>query len=297
MSDYTPVTLSVISPVYRGEQTLEALVAKIKEAVEPLGVSYEIVLVEDASPDNSWDVIKRLAAKDACIRAVKLSRNFGQHPAIFCGLRFARGEAVVVIDCDLQEDPAYIPHLFQKYREGYDIVYTYRKKRSYGYWKNVTAYLYTKIYNYLIDNKLLSNDQHVGAFSLISRKVVDAFLQFKDCQFHYLLVLRWMGFRSTYVEIEHHKRYAGKSSYNFKRLIEHALVAIVFHSDKLLRLNIYLGFLIAFVAFVVGGWGSCALFYSWFCPGVGQLVRHDSFFFGLRIAFYRRYGALYRKNV
>lgn len=147
-----------------------------------------------------------------------------------------------------------------------------KKNREHSPWKNLAVLIFSKLYNYLINNKLLTTNQSVGAFSLISKKVVDNFLRFNDCQFHYLIVLRWLGFKSTYVEIKHLKRKHGKSSYNFKRLLEHALVAIVFQSDKLLRLNIYLGFFISLFSFIAGIVVIIRYFIHGFAPGWASLT-------------------------
>lgn len=244
--------IAVVSPVYKSSESIREFVQKVEKHLKDISPQYEIILVNDGSPDNSWEIMRELSAANQKIKSIKLSRNFGQHPAIYCGLQHSRAYAVIVMDCDLQEDPKYIRDLYQKYKEGYDIVYTLKRQRKHTVWKNIATRFFTKIYNYLLDNKSLQNNENVGSYSLISRKVVQAFMNFKDYQFHYLIVLRWLGFRSAYIEIEHLPRKHGKSSYNFKKLFEHALVAIVFQSDKLLRLNIYLGFFISLLSFIAG---------------------------------------------
>ncbi len=258
--------ISIVTPVYKSEKSIKEFIALVSEHVSAISEEYEILLINDNSPDNSWAIIQDLAHRDARIKGIHLSRNFGQHPAIYCGLQHSKGNTVIVMDCDLQEDPKYIPELYKKYQEGYDIIYTHKKVRKHAKWKNIATKIYTLIYNYLIDNKNLANSQNVGAYSLISRKVVDNFLTFKDCQFHYLIILRWLGFKSAFIDIEHLERAHGKSSYNFKRLFEHALVAIIFQSDKLLRLNIYAGFFIAFFAFIAG----IVIMFSYFLHGFAQ---------------------------
>lgn len=274
------IEISIVTPVYKSAESLEEFVSRVSEAVSNISQYYEIILVNDCSPDNSWEIIQQLAERDNRIKGVSLSRNFGQHPAIYCGLQHSKGQVVIVMDCDLQEDPKYIPILYQKYKEGYDIVFTYKKSRKHSFWKNMAATLFTKIYNYLIDNKSLSNNKNVGSYSLISRKVVESFLRIKDCQFHYLIILRWLGFKNTYVEIEHQSRKHGKSSYNFQRLFEHALVAIIFQSDKLLRINIYVGFLIATIAFIVGIIIIIGYFIHGYASGWPSLFVLISFSFG-----------------
>ncbi len=259
--------ISIVTPIYLSEHSLEEFTEKVLQSIHAITRNYEIIFVNDASPDNSWKIIEKLSQNNPQIKGIALSRNFGQHPAIFCGLQHCHGEVAIVMDCDLQEDPSYIPQLYSKYKEGYDIVYTFKKKRKHKLWKNIAVKAYSLLYNYLIDNKALTNKESVGSYSLITRKVIDEFIKFKDCQFHYLIVLRWLGFKSAFVEIEHFDRKYGESAYNFKKLFEHALVAIVFQSDKLLRLNIYIGSIIAFLAFIAGAIIIVAYFLKGFAAG------------------------------
>src|SRR5687767_1157009 len=131
--------LSVVTPVYRAEAIVPELVRRICLAVEPITADFEVVLVEDGSPDASWSAIAAECRKDGRVKGVRLSRNFGQHAAITAALAYASGHHVVVMDCDLQDDPVYIPMLYRKAREGYDVVFALRRTRRFGFWKNVTA--------------------------------------------------------------------------------------------------------------------------------------------------------------
>ncbi|MCS6954876.1 MAG: glycosyltransferase family 2 protein [Candidatus Calescibacterium sp.] len=241
---------SVVIPVYRSEETLHVLTQKLLDTLHSLGNDYEIIYVNDSSPDKSWEAIQKLCSENKNIIGINLSRNFGQHSAIYCGIIHATGDVIVVMDCDLQEDPKYIIDLIKEYQMGNDIVFTVRKKRKYSWWKNIAAKLFSFMYNYLIDDKRLLTSHSVGSYSLISKRVAEAFKQYGDYQFHYLMVLRWLGFQQAYIEIAHNERYSGKSAYNFKRLFEHALVAIVFQSDKLLRFNIYIGLIISGISII-----------------------------------------------
>lgn len=244
------VEISVVSPVYKAENIIATLVAQIDNEVKKITPDYEIILVEDCSLDKSWLQIEKLAKQNNKIKGYKLSRNFGQHAAIKAGIEQANGNCCIVIDCDLQDDPKYIHPIYTKYKEGFDIIYTYKKKRKHSFFKNLTARVFNVFFNFLLDNKSLESDKNIGAYSLISKKVMTAFLSHNDYQFHYLLVLRWLGFKSSYIEISHNKRFSGKSSYTLKKLFSHALIAITYHSDKLLKFNIYIGVVIAFFAFI-----------------------------------------------
>src|SRR5687767_12477704 len=134
--------LSVVSPVYRAELTVPELVRRIRIAVEPEIRDFEIVLVEDGSPDDSWGAIARECDRDHRVKGIRLSRNFGQHAAITAALAHARGRHVVVMDCDLQDDPAAIPALYRKALEGFDVVFARKRQRQFGFWKNLTARTY-----------------------------------------------------------------------------------------------------------------------------------------------------------
>ncbi|MBA3828694.1 MAG: glycosyltransferase family 2 protein [Taibaiella sp.] len=247
--DNTPL-LSIVSPVYKAEKIVHELVKRITEEVTKITDDFEIILVEDGSPDDSWGRIEEVCTKDKRVKGIKLSRNFGQHFAITAGIENALGNYVVVMDCDLQDDPVYIPVLYKKSCEGFDIVYTYKNDRVHGFWKNITANFFNTIFNSLIDNKDWKSHSNVGSFSLLTRKAVDAFCSYNDYQRHYLMVLRWIGFNNTYVEIEHKKRYEGKSSYNFSKLLLHALNGVTSQSDKLLRINVTIGIFLSILSFI-----------------------------------------------
>lgn len=242
--------ISIVSPVYKAEKIISELVNQINLEVSKITTQFEIVLVEDGSLDNSWEEIEKQCALFSHVKGIKLSRNFGQHFAITAGIENAKGEYVIVMDCDLQDNPKYISDLYQEALKGYDIVYTYKTERHHTFLKNITAYLFNKIFNYLIDNKNWKSDNNVGAYSLLSRKAANAFISLNDYQRHYLMVLRWIGFRHTYIEIQHNKRAEGKSSYSFSKLIVHAINGITSQSDKLLRLNIITGITLSIISFL-----------------------------------------------
>lgn len=235
------IELSIVSPVYNAERIVPELVRRIRSEVEKITESYEIILVEDCGPDESWAAIEKECLKSEKVKGIRLSRNFGQHFAITAGLEASKGNYVVVMDCDLQDDPMYIPQLYDKAKEGYDIVYTEKESREHSFFKNISAKIFNRIFNYLSEN--VQSHDNVGAYSLLSRKTVSAFLRMRDSQRHYLMILRWLGFQSYYLKIEHKKRYEGSSSYTLSKLINHALDGIVNHSDKLLRISIKTGFL------------------------------------------------------
>jgi polyisoprenyl-phosphate glycosyltransferase len=242
--------ISAVSPVYKAEKIVPELVKRIKDEISKITDNFEIILVDDCGPDNSWAKIEEEAIKDKRVKGIRLSRNFGQHFAITAGIENSRGDYVVVLDCDLQDDPIYIPVLYKKATEGYDIVYTFKQGRKHASWKNITANLFNKVFNYLVDNKDWKAHSNVGSFSMLSRKAANAFCSFNDYQRHYLMVLRWLGFNHTYVEVEHRQRFEGKSSYNFSKLMLHAINGVTSQSDKLLRINVTIGILLSMLSFI-----------------------------------------------
>ncbi|HAS44837.1 MAG TPA: glycosyltransferase [Microscillaceae bacterium] len=251
MEKNTPL-ISIVSPVYGAEKIVDLLVERIIKEVSKITENFEIILVEDGSPDNSWEAIERNCTKEKRVKGIKFSRNFGQHYAITAGLENADGQWVIVMDCDLQDDPIYISQLFAKAKQGYDIVYTVKEKRKHSLFKNITAYWFNLFFNWLVDNKSRSSSKDIGSFSIISRKVVDAFKDYKDYRRHYLMALRWLGFESGYINVEHKERHEGKSSYNFKKLVNHAIDGITSQSDKLLRITIVLGFILSAISILAG---------------------------------------------
>lgn len=271
--------ISVVSPVYRAEKIVDELVRQLSAQLATISDDYEIILVEDGSPDASWSRIEENARRDPRVKGIKLSRNFGQHYAITAGLDASQGEHVVVMDCDLQDNPVYIPALFAEAQKGFDIVYTSKSARSHSTFKNLTARIYAVVFNFLSDSHLMRND--IGAYSMLNRRVVDAFCSIRDVHRHYLLVLQLLGFSSTTISIEHNQRFEGKSSYSFSRLLRLAIDGITSQSDKLLRLSISLGFVIFILATFWAFWLVVSYFIRGSQPGYTSIMAMLSLSTGL----------------
>jgi len=234
--------ISIISPVYRAEKIIDELVLRIRNTMQNMGKTYEILLIEDGSPDKSWEKIAENAVRYPEVKGIKFSRNFGQHYAITAGIREAKGNYCVILDCDLQDNPDYIPQLYSRALQGNDIIFTTKKKRKHSFFKNLSAGIFFRIFNYLTENKDAKADSTIGNYSLLSRKAMDAFCQINDTHRHYLMVLRVLGFKTDSMEINHDARFEGKSSYTFGKLVAHAINGITSQSDKLLRISITVGF-------------------------------------------------------
>lgn len=239
--------LSIISPVYRAEKTLEPLVLRIKDAVRKISSEFEIVLVEDASPDRSWDEIDRLAKLHPEVVGIKLSRNFGQHYAITAGLDHAKGDWVVVMDCDLQDRPEEIPQLLAKAEEGYDVVLARRANRQDGFLKRLSSKLFYRTLAWLTGSH---QDETIANFGIYHRKVIREISNMRESIRYFPTMVRWVGFRQTTLDVIHAANEERGSSYNFKRLFNLALDIMLAYSDKPIRMTVKVGLLIALAGFL-----------------------------------------------
>ena len=242
------IHISVVSPVYRAENIVSELVKQVKEQLSPITEDFEIILINDASPDNSWVEIEKETAKDKRVKGLNLSRNFGQHYAITAGLNFAKGEWIVVMDCDLQDRPDEIPNLYHKALEGYDSVFAQRTERNDTLFKKLFSKLFYKLFSYLTDTK---QDATVANFGIYRRCVIDAILSMHDQIRFFPTMVQWVGFRKFYLPVEHASRFEGKSTYNFKGLFRLAMNTIMGFSDKPLRLTVKVGFFITLLSVLV----------------------------------------------
>jgi dolichol-phosphate mannosyltransferase len=233
------VGLSVVVPVYGCVACLRPLVGRVRRAAADIPGGYELILVDDRSPDGSWAELRALAAEDPAVRAVRLSRNFGQHAAITAGLAEARGRHVVVMDCDLQDPPEEIPRLYAKAQEGYDVVFARRLQKRHSPARRLASAGYFALMRTFTDS---ASDAAVGSLSIISRPVVDAFLRTRDRERHYLSILHWLGFSTATIEFAHAERYAGTSSYSLVKLLRHAIDGVFFQTTELLRWITYAAF-------------------------------------------------------
>ena len=241
--------ISIVSPVYRAEKILPILVSEINLVMERIGEDYEIILVDDRSPDNSWEVMKVLSSQNPKIKSIRLSRNFGQHSAIFAGLTKTKGDWVVVMDCDMQDQPKEIAKLYKKALEGYDIVLGQRENRKDKFLKKLSSKLFYKVFNYLSGGQF---NNEIGNFGIYKKKVIDSILNISDYIKFFPLFINWVGFKSVSIPIEHGEREEGKSSYSISRLLKLAFNVIVSFSDKPLRLFINFGLGISILSFVLG---------------------------------------------
>jgi glycosyltransferase involved in cell wall biosynthesis len=263
------IEISVVIPTYRAEDCLVPLHKRLTDALSSLTDSYEIIFIEDCGPDQSWDVLTRIAKDDVNVSAYKLSKNFGQQMAITAGLSKATGNWVVVMDCDLQEPPEFIEKLYKTAQEGYDIVFASRKQRATSAGRRFASKLYFTALN-VFQQTNTSGDY--GAFTIISRKVRDAFLEFSDVNRHYVMILMWLGFDSTEIEYEQADRYSGESSYSLRSLVRLAIEGVFFRTTVLLKAIVCLGFVVSMIGVCFALWATIEYFTQGALPGWTSLT-------------------------
>lgn len=228
---------------------VDELVKRLVEEITPITEYFEIILVEDGSIDDSWLKIEENCQKDSRIKGLKLSRNFGQHYAISAGIKKAKGDNIVLMDCDLQDNPKDIKKLFDERRKGFEIIFTKRSKRKHSIIKSFNSFLYNKLFTFFSDKNY---NVDVGSLVLFSKKVAAEYNKLEEKDRLYIQLLKWVGFKTTTIEVEHNERYEGESSYNSITLLKLGIQGWTSHSNKLLLLNIYVGISLSFLSFLFG---------------------------------------------
>lgn len=254
---------SIVSPVYRAEKIIPTLVERIEKSVSKITSDFEIILVEDGSPDKSWRVIEGITKTNPKVKGIQLSRNFGQHYAITAGLDLAKGEWVVVMDCDLQDQPEEIEKLYAKAKEGYDVVLASRHSRKDSFIKKTFSLWFYKTLSYLTGYK---HDETVANFGVYHKSVIEAVKKMRESIRYFPTMVKWVGFKTYKVKVEHAPRLEGETSYNLKKLIKLAVDIVLAYSDKPLQMLVKFGFLLSLGSMLV------ALFYviKWMIGGISE---------------------------
>jgi dolichol-phosphate mannosyltransferase len=244
-------TLSVVAPLYNEEGNVAELVRRLRAAADAApGIdAYEIVLVDDGSTDRTLELLRAHAAADPRIVVVRLSRNFGHQLAATAGLDIARGDAVVLIDADLQDPPELIPAMVERWRAGYDVVYAVRRNRSgESPFKVWTARLFYRTTRRLTK---VAIPVDAGDFRLMSRRVVDALTSIRERHRFIRGLVSWVGYPQTALEYDRDPRYSGSTKYPLSKMLRFAIDGITSFSDVPLRFASYFGFAVSAIAFVV----------------------------------------------
>jgi dolichol-phosphate mannosyltransferase len=268
MSDQPEI--SVIVPLYNEAVNIEALYSALMESLQPLNRLFEIVFVDDGSRDGSFDLVKSLNAKDNRIKGLSLSRNFGHQIALTAGMQHAGGSIIISMDADLQHPPEVIPHLLNEYSKGFDIVNTRRlDPKETGYFKKMTSRYFYRFINMVAD---VSIPESSSDFRLMSRKALDAFLQFSERDRFTRGLVSWMGFRQSIINYECAPRLAGKSKYTLRRMLHFAVDGITSFSAKPLRIASYTGILFFVLGFIYAGSAIIKYFLGKTIPGWTSLL-------------------------
>lgn len=271
--------ISVISPIYGCRESLEKLHKDVTATLQKICSSYEIIFINDNCPQNSWEVVSNIAKNDKNVKAIKLSRNFGQHYAITAGIDHCSGDYVVVMDCDLQDRPQEIEKLYKKALEGYDIVYGRRVERQDSFFKTFSSKLFYKTLEYFTETE---HDHTIGNFGIYSKKVIEAVKGLKEKSRDFLLLVKIVGFKKTEIAVEHDERIYGTSSYTLSKMVNLAIDSIVSHSNKPLKLIIKFGLLVSMLSlFVALGLVIAHYTYGFTAEGWTSLMVSMFFLFGL----------------
>lgn len=241
--------ISIIAPMYNEEATIDFFFAEMRKFLAECPYQYEIVCVNDGSKDDTLDILKKYAEEDDKIKVVSFSRNFGKERALYAGLKYSSGDAVIPIDVDLQNPPMTIKTFLAKWEEGYDIVYGVRENRkNEGRLRRFLSKKFYEFYNLISEQKAPYN---AADFRLMDRKVVDAVLRIREKHLFMKGIFNWVGYKSCPVLYNHADRAAGNSKFNFWKLWNLALDGITGSSTLPLRVWTYLGGGIAFISFVI----------------------------------------------
>ena len=283
MNKEKEVVISVIIPVYNEEGNLDALTDKLVNVLgKKLKEEYEIIFVDDGSIDHSWDKIKEICSLNKQVFAVKLSRNFGKEIALSAGIDYVCGNAVIMMDADLQHPPELIPKLIEKWKEGYDIVGTIRREnRGYGMSKKIASRLF-----YILFNKISKINVPSGSvdFRLLNRPVVESVKSFKERSRFIRGLMSWVGYRKTYISYIADVRYSGSSKYSFVRSLKLALTGIVSFSAVPLYISTFLGIIIASASFLYGFYAIYIRFFTnQFVPGWTSILASVLFLGGVQL--------------
>jgi glycosyltransferase involved in cell wall biosynthesis len=250
MASFEPPTISFVLPVHNEAGNLDELYHRLVTTMDALGDSFEILVVDDGSSDRSLRAMKEIRSRDPRVKVVALSRNFGHQAAITAGLDLASGEAVIVMDSDLQHPPETVPALISRWREGFEIVNAVRVDRSgETFFKRLTARMFYWLLRRLSHVEMAPN---VGEFRLVDRSALEAFKSMRESTRYLRGMFTWVGFRQTAVPYDYHDRHTGAAKYNFRRMLTLGINGLVSFSNAPLEFALHVGFVVAVLSFLAG---------------------------------------------
>lgn len=277
--------ISIVIPAYNEERNLQALYADLREVLRAAGEDdFELVIVDDGSTDGTWETISAMSAADVRVRGVRLSRNFGHQSALMAGLAAGRGQAIVMMDADLQHPPPLVPQLIRKWREGFQIVHAVRRDPPNMSWfKRVTSRLYYRVFTFMSG---VAIEPGSADFCLLDRQVVEEVLKFEEEGLFLRGLVHWVGYATTSVPFDCGERHAGTSKYSLSKMMTLGWHGVSSFSLVPLRIGIAVGLLSSTLAFlgtayaIIGWWVDDAV-----VPGWASSVAMTSFLFGVLFAF------------
>jgi undecaprenyl-phosphate 4-deoxy-4-formamido-L-arabinose transferase len=272
--------ISVVVPVYNGSDTLPMLVEELGKVLPAVADEYELVLVNDGSPDQSWQVILGLAGSYPWVRGIDLMRNYGQHNATLCGVREARYEIIVIMDDDLQNPPCEIPKLVEKLEEGYDVVYGVSRRRQQVWWKTLASVIVKRAISFVMG---LRTVRDIGAFKAFRADLRKAFEDFHSPDVLVDVLLSWGTSRFASVMVEESPRAVGKSNYNLFKLIKVSLLVLTSYTTIPLRFASIVGFLFTLFGLGVLTYVLVTYFVAGSIPGFSFLASTVIIFSGVQL--------------
>ena len=274
--------LTVIIPIFNEEQNIPTLFNRLKDVVSNLGITHEFIFINDGSRDQSLKLIKELAVKDSNVRYINFSRNFGHQIAVTAGIDASKGETIAIIDADLQDPPELIGEMYNKMKEGYEVVYARRKTRAgESFMKKYTAKMFYRLLAKITSVKIPVD---TGDFRIIHRKIVDVLKEMPEQQKYLRGQIAWIGFNQTYIEYDRSERLGGETGYTYKKMMRLALDGITSFSNFPLKFATMAGFVVSGITFLLSLYALYARFVSKnFVPGWTSLILAVLFIGGVQL--------------
>jgi dolichol-phosphate mannosyltransferase len=275
-------SFSVVVPIFNEEEVLSPFYERLKNVMNSLNEDYEIIFVNDGSTDHSMEELQKLSQSDPNVKIIEFSRNFGHQIAITAGLDHTNGQAIIIMDGDLQHPPEVIPKLIQKWKEGYEVVYTVKKEtKDAGFFKNISASVFYSLMNKIGNIRI---PKHGADFRLVDQKVLESLKLLRERSRFMRGLVNWVGYSQTSVEFEADARYAGATKYSLKRMIQFALDGITSFSSFPLRISTYFGFLVSAMSFLYAAFAIYArLFTQIALPGWTSILVAVLFLGGVQL--------------
>ncbi len=275
-------TYSLVVPAYNEEGVIDELVVHLGRVMDALDGDAEAILVDDGSRDRTYELMVKAAGADARFRLVRLSRNFGHQIALTAGVDLASGDAVVVMDADLQDPPEVVLELAKRWREGYDVVYAVREEREgETRFKRATATWFYRGFNRISKVKVPLD---VGDFRLVDRRALDVFNQMRESNRFVRGMFSWIGMRQTGVTYTRHERFAGETKYPLRKMLRFATTGVISFSSAPLRFALNIGFIVSFIAFALGTWSIIVKISGLYqVPGWTSIVVVTTFIGGIQL--------------